>query len=56
MDRRRRLDRAAVRAAFERRFTAQRMASEYLEVYKRLCSDGTGMAPDNRRAILPLTA
>ena len=49
------LDRAAVRAAFERRFSAQRMASEYLEVYKHL-SYGTGMAPDNQGAILPLTA
>ena len=49
------LDRTAVRAAFERRFSAQRMASEYVEVYKHL-SYGTGMAPDNQGAILPLTA
>lgn len=33
-----RLDRHAIRATFERRFTAKRMADDYLGVYMRLCS------------------
>lgn len=37
------LDRAAVRAVFEERFTAERMAKEYLEIYRNL--------PGMRRAI-----
>jgi len=36
IDRVARLDRRAVRAAFERRFTAQRMAQAYVNVYERL--------------------
>ena len=31
-----RLDRAGVRAEFENRFTAKRMASDYLDVYRSL--------------------
>jgi glycosyltransferase involved in cell wall biosynthesis len=31
------IDRAACRAAFETRFTAERMAHDYVAVYKRLC-------------------
>jgi len=31
------LDRAAVRRTFERRFTARRMALDYLDVYEKLC-------------------
>lgn len=34
-----RLDRAAVRAAFERRFTAERMASEYLHLYRKIIEE-----------------
>jgi glycosyltransferase involved in cell wall biosynthesis len=34
------LDRAAVRADFERRFSVERMARDYLAVYERLVSDG----------------
>ena len=30
------LDRRSVRAAFERRFTARRMAEDYLQIYRRL--------------------
>jgi glycosyltransferase involved in cell wall biosynthesis len=38
------LDRAGVRAAFERRFTAERMAKDYLRIYaRRLGTDGGGM-------------
>jgi glycosyltransferase involved in cell wall biosynthesis len=33
-----RIDRADCRAAFERRFTAERMASDYLRIYERLCT------------------
>ena len=33
------LDRRKVRAAFERRFTASRMASDYVELYRRLLED-----------------
>ena len=32
------LDRAKVRTAFERRFTAERMARDYLEIYRKLLS------------------
>jgi glycosyltransferase involved in cell wall biosynthesis len=32
------LDRAEVRAAFEARFTATRMASDYLDLYRNLAS------------------
>lgn len=35
-----RLDRKACREAFEERFTAARMAQDYLEVYRRLVKDG----------------
>jgi glycosyltransferase involved in cell wall biosynthesis len=34
------LDRAKVRAAFEERFTVERMASEYLKIYRRLIARG----------------
>ena len=33
------LDRSAVRADFERRFSAERMAHDYLDVYERLIAD-----------------
>jgi glycosyltransferase involved in cell wall biosynthesis len=33
-----RLDRAKVRATFDRRFTARRMAEDYVNVYKELCA------------------
>ena len=36
------IDRAACRAAFERRFTAERMARDYVAVYKRLCESTRG--------------
>jgi glycosyltransferase involved in cell wall biosynthesis len=37
-----RIDRAACRAVFERRFTAERMARDYVGVYKRLCESTRG--------------
>ena len=36
-----RLDRLAIRAAFERRFTATRMAEGYLRIYEQLLSSGS---------------
>jgi len=41
------LDRAAVRAAFEERFTAARMARDYLRIYEALIGE---QPPDGRRA------
>ena len=39
-----RLDRALVRAEFERRFTAERMAHDYLDIYRKLLSARSGSA------------
>jgi glycosyltransferase involved in cell wall biosynthesis len=39
-----RLDRATVRARFERRFTARRMAEDYLATYNRLAADDRSIA------------
>jgi glycosyltransferase involved in cell wall biosynthesis len=36
------LDRRTVRAVFERRFTAQRMARDYIAIYRRLLADDRG--------------
>jgi glycosyltransferase involved in cell wall biosynthesis len=47
------LDRAAIRATFERRFSVERMASHYVEVYDALRSRPTRALPEN---VLPLTA
>ena len=38
------LDRAGVRATFERRFTAERMARDYLAIYRGLPGVGTNAA------------
>ena len=48
-----RLDRARVRAIFERRFSIERVADDYLEVYLSLCDKGR---PLRRAGDLPLTA
>lgn len=32
------LDRGTVRTAFERRFTVERMATDYLDIYRRLAA------------------
>jgi glycosyltransferase involved in cell wall biosynthesis len=48
-----RLDRARVRAIFERRFSIERVADDYLEVYLSLCDIGR---PLRRAGDLPLTA
>ena len=42
----REIDRAACRAAFEERFTAQRMASDYVDLYRNICVQ----APSHRAA------
>jgi glycosyltransferase involved in cell wall biosynthesis len=48
------LDRAKVRATFERRFTVERMASDYLQIYQRLLN---AQAPSRRRtAAAPMPA
>jgi glycosyltransferase involved in cell wall biosynthesis len=44
------LDRRTVRAAFDRRFTAERMAAEYVEVYEEVGAGFKG------RRVLPLSA
>ena len=52
------LDRLTCRRVFEERFSAQRMCSEYLEVYRRLCEpESAGIYPvvDNSKATLPST-
>jgi glycosyltransferase involved in cell wall biosynthesis len=45
------LDRAAVRRRFEQRFTAQRMAKDYIKVYKKLLASG-----DHHQRARPLVA
>jgi glycosyltransferase involved in cell wall biosynthesis len=47
------MDRAMVRAAFEERFTIERVASDYHQVYLSLCGRGRPLSP---REALPLTA
>jgi hypothetical protein len=51
VDRCARLDRRQCRAVFERRFTAARMASDYLAVYRRVVERArrTGAPEDGRR-------
>jgi glycosyltransferase involved in cell wall biosynthesis len=39
-----RLDRARIRAIFEERFTARRMAQDYVSLYQRLITEGNGCA------------
>ncbi|MGK6317301.1 glycosyltransferase family 4 protein [Neorhizobium sp. DT-125] len=39
------LDRGKVRAAFERRFTADRMARDYMDIYRQLSGTGSKAAP-----------
>ena len=39
------LDRARVRAIFERRFSIERVADDYLEVYLSLCDKGRPLRP-----------
>jgi glycosyltransferase involved in cell wall biosynthesis len=45
------LDRAGVRAAFDRRFTARRMARDYLSLYRRLVASARGMAREAITAV-----
>jgi glycosyltransferase involved in cell wall biosynthesis len=48
------LDRARIRRVFERRFSTDRMAADYEEVYGALATADRVVAP--RRTVLPLTA
>ena len=50
------LDRAAVRATFEERFSARRMAEAYLAVYMELCGKDVVPIPGARRGPLQLSA
>jgi hypothetical protein len=43
-----RLNRATVRAQFERRFTVERMAHDYLEIYHRATASSTHRAKTDR--------
>ena len=47
------LDRREVRATFERRFSVERLAADYLRVYEALCGRRRAVA---RSEALPLTA
>jgi glycosyltransferase involved in cell wall biosynthesis len=47
------MDRALVRATFEERFSIERVAADYLQVYLSLCGKGRPLSP---REALPLTA
>jgi glycosyltransferase involved in cell wall biosynthesis len=47
------LDRARVRAVFERRFSIERVAADYTQVYLSLCERGRPIRPAR---VLPLTA
>jgi glycosyltransferase involved in cell wall biosynthesis len=46
-----RLDRATVRARFEQRFTARRMAEDYLETYRYLAADERPLARRRLRIV-----
>jgi glycosyltransferase involved in cell wall biosynthesis len=50
------LDRAGVRAAFERRFTAATMARNYLDLYERLVADDTPQLHELPARALPAQA
>ena len=47
-----RLSRQVCREAFERRFTSDRMAQDYLAIYERLIAAGAGVRPRRDEAIL----
>ena len=42
------IDRRACRAAFERRFTANRMASQYVRLYQQLVATSTNLVGSRR--------
>jgi hypothetical protein len=44
------LDRAEVRAAFDERFTAARMAREYLKLYRHVACEPEARAPERSSA------
>jgi glycosyltransferase involved in cell wall biosynthesis len=46
------LDRARVRRRFEERFTAQRMARDYIKIYEKLMAMGVRRAADGTRATI----
>ena len=41
------MDRRAIRAAFEQRFTAKRMARSYLDIYEKLLDEADEIAPES---------
>jgi glycosyltransferase involved in cell wall biosynthesis len=45
------LDRTGVRAAFEERFTAERMTEDYLALYRELTGFGSHTAPHRMAAV-----
>ena len=49
------LDRKAVRQRFEERFTASRMAQDYINAYERVLDAPTAMMPRGRSVIPPLS-
>ena len=49
----RHLDRRGVRAAFDQRFTARRMAEDYLAYYNTLVVGEPAVAPLSRSAVRP---
>jgi glycosyltransferase involved in cell wall biosynthesis len=51
-----RLDRAGVRAAFERRFTAEQMARDYVSIYRRLAGLMEPVVPIRYAARMPISA
>jgi glycosyltransferase involved in cell wall biosynthesis len=51
-----RLDRAGVRAAFERRFTVEQMARDYVSIYRRLAGLMEPVVPIRYAARMPLSA
>ena len=46
-----RLDRAQVRAAFEKRFSAERMVHDYEVIYARIAVDAASARPSNERLL-----
>ena len=50
-----RIARSAVRASFERRFTAERMAADYLRLYERAASGVLGYRPAPPLKKLPVS-
>jgi hypothetical protein len=50
-----RLDRSAIRRRFDERFTAERMARDYLALYQRALSGRTALRPAPLRLVASAT-